>query len=148
MNLARPLHNNRHPPDGPDGRKEGHSSWLSSTPNRSRATPSPRWLRSIARSCSSPPSARRVRNSAVWSSDRRPAALPCEAGLRAGMERKKMKQGFRKNRGDGMVFGVCAGMADHFGFDVLWTRVAFVALTLLGFGLPLLLYLTVAILAP
>lgn len=47
-----------------------------------------------------------------------------------------------------MVFGVCAGMADHFGFDVLWTRVAFVALTLLGFGLPLLVYLTVAILAP
>ena len=44
--------------------------------------------------------------------------------------------------------GVCAGMADHFGFDVLWTRVAFVALTLLGFGLPLLVYLTVAILAP
>jgi phage shock protein PspC (stress-responsive transcriptional regulator) len=59
-----------------------------------------------------------------------------------------MKQGFRKNRRDGMVFGVCAGMADHFGFDVLWTRVAFVALTLLGFGLPLLLYIVVAILAP
>jgi hypothetical protein len=30
----------------------------------------------------------------------------------------------------------------------LWTRVAFVALTLLGFGLPLLLYIVVAILAP
>ena len=59
-----------------------------------------------------------------------------------------MKQGFRKNRRDGMVFGVCAGMADSFGFDVLWTRVAFVALTLLGFGLPLLLYIVVAILAP
>src|SRR3546814_10856004 len=64
------------------------------------------------------------------------------------MERKKMKQGFRKNRRDGMVFGVCAGMADHFGFDVLWTRVPFVALTLLGYGLPLLLYLTVAIHVP
>jgi len=59
-----------------------------------------------------------------------------------------MTQGFRKNRRDGMVFGVCAGMADRFGFDVLWTRVAFVALTLLGFGLPLLLYVTAAILAP
>src|SRR3546814_20831856 len=70
------------------------------------------------------------------------------SGLRAGMERKKMKQGFRKNRRDGMVFGVCAGMADHFGFEVFWTRVAFVALTLTGFGLPLLLSLTVAILAP
>ena len=50
-----------------------------------------------------------------------------------------MKQGFRKNRRDGVIFGVCAGIADQFGFDVLWTRVAFVALTLLGFGLPLLL---------
>ncbi len=59
-----------------------------------------------------------------------------------------MKQGFRKNRRDGMVFGVCAGLADHFGFDVLWTRVAFVALTLLGFGLPLLLYIPRALLAP
>ena len=64
------------------------------------------------------------------------------------MERKEMKQGFRKNRRNGMIFGVCAGMADQFGIDVLWTRVAFVALTLLGFGLPLLLYLAVAILAP
>lgn len=58
-----------------------------------------------------------------------------------------MKRGFRKNRQNAMIFGVCAGMADSFGFDVLWTRVAFVALTLLGFGLPLLLYITVAILA-
>lgn len=59
-----------------------------------------------------------------------------------------MKQGFRKNRRDGVIFGVCAGIANQFGIDVLWTRVAFVALTLLGFGLPLLLYITVAILAP
>ena len=59
-----------------------------------------------------------------------------------------MIQGFRKNRRDGVIFGVCAGMADQFGIDVLWTRVAFAALTLLGFGLPLLLYIVVAILAP
>ena len=59
-----------------------------------------------------------------------------------------MTQRFRKNRQNAMLFGVCAGLADRFGFDVLWTRVAFVALTLLGFGLPLLLYLTIAILAP
>ena len=59
-----------------------------------------------------------------------------------------MKQGFRKNRQNGMIFGVCAGLADQFGFDVLWVRIAFVALTLLGFGLPLILYLAIAILAP
>ena len=58
-----------------------------------------------------------------------------------------MKQGFRKNRVNGMAFGVCAGLADQFGFDVMWTRIAFVGLTLLGFGLPLLLYIAIAIIA-
>lgn len=82
-----------------------------------------------------------------WSPDRSPYPAN-NAGRMAGMERKEMKQGFRKNRRDGMIFGVCAGMSDQFGIDVLWTRVGFVALTLLGFGLPLLLYLAVAILAP
>lgn len=82
-----------------------------------------------------------------WSPDQPPDAAK-NAGPRAGIERKDMNQGFRKNRRNGMIFGVCAGMADQFGIDVLWTRVAFVALTLLGFGLPLLLYLAVAILAP
>lgn len=62
-------------------------------------------------------------------------------------ERNMMKQGFRKNRQDGMIFGVCAGLSDQFGLDPLWTRIGFVALTLLGFGLPLLLYLAIAILA-
>mgnify|MGYP000210971294 CR=1 FL=1 len=63
-----------------------------------------------------------------------------------------MKQGFRKNRRDGVIFGVCAGIADQFGFDVLWTRVAFVALTLLGgrvgFVYYMVLFAAVAFLAP
>ena len=54
---------------------------------------------------------------------------------------------FRKNRRDGLLFGVCAGLADQFGIDTLWTRVGFVGLTLLGFGLPLLLYILIAIIA-
>lgn len=58
-----------------------------------------------------------------------------------------MKQGFRKNRQNGMVFGVCAGLSDQFGLNLLWTRIGFVGLTLLGFGLPLLLYVAIAILA-
>jgi phage shock protein C len=58
-----------------------------------------------------------------------------------------MKQAFRKNRENGMAFGVCAGLADQFGFDVMWTRLAFVGLTLLGFGLPLLIYIAIAIIA-
>ena len=58
-----------------------------------------------------------------------------------------MKQGFRKDRVNGMISGVCAGLANQFGIDVLWTRIALVGLTLLGFGLPLLLYLAIAIIA-
>jgi phage shock protein C len=58
-----------------------------------------------------------------------------------------MKQGFRKDRVNGMIFGVCAGLANQFGIDVLWTRIALVGLTLLGFGLPLLLYIAIAIIA-
>lgn len=58
-----------------------------------------------------------------------------------------MKQSFRKDRVNAMMFGVCAGLARQFGLDPMWTRIAFVGLTLLGFGLPLLLYVAIAILA-
>ncbi len=54
---------------------------------------------------------------------------------------------FRKNRTQGMIFGVCAGLADQFDLDRLWVRIGFVVLTLMGFGLPLLLYLAIAIIA-
>ena len=43
--------------------------------------------------------------------------------------------------------GVCAGLADFTGIDVLWIRIAAVAVTLLGSGLPLLAYLVIAALA-
>lgn len=59
-----------------------------------------------------------------------------------------MSSRFVKNRQDGVIFGVCAGIADHWNLSKFWTRFGFVALTLLGFGLPVLLYLVVAILAP
>lgn len=56
-------------------------------------------------------------------------------------------QGFRKNRRDGIFFGVCAGLSDRFGIDVLWVRILFAGLTLLGAGFPLLIYILLAILA-
>ena len=43
--------------------------------------------------------------------------------------------------------GVCAGLADFTGIDVLWIRIAAVAVTLLGSGLPLLAYIVVAAVA-
>jgi phage shock protein PspC (stress-responsive transcriptional regulator) len=56
-------------------------------------------------------------------------------------------QGFRKNRRNAIFFGVCAGLSDRFGFDVLWVRILFAGLTLLGVGFPVLLYILIAILA-
>ena len=43
--------------------------------------------------------------------------------------------------------GVCAGLAEFTGIDVLWIRLAAIAVTLLGSGLPLLAYIIVALLA-
>ncbi|MCC2603300.1 PspC domain-containing protein [Sphingopyxis yananensis] len=59
-----------------------------------------------------------------------------------------MTQPFRKNRENSMISGVCAGLADQFSIDTLWVRLAFVGLTLLGFGLPVLLYILIALLTP
>ena len=59
-----------------------------------------------------------------------------------------MNSSFRKNRQNRMIAGVCAGLADHFSIDSLWVRLGFVGLTLFGFGLPLLLYILIALLAP
>lgn len=59
-----------------------------------------------------------------------------------------MKSQFHKNRQNARVAGVCAGIADHFGFNLFWTRFTFVACTLLGIGFPVLLYILIALLAP
>jgi phage shock protein PspC (stress-responsive transcriptional regulator) len=42
--------------------------------------------------------------------------------------------GFRLNKVDGKLMGVCAGIADRFGIDATLVRVGFVAGALLGFG--------------
>ena len=61
-----------------------------------------------------------------------------EAGLRPG---------FHLDREDGKVFGVCQGLANHFGVDPLAVRAVFVLGTLCGFGTFVLIYLLIALLA-
>lgn len=46
------------------------------------------------------------------------------------------------------LLGVCAGLADFTGLDVLWIRVAAIVVTLFGSGFPLLAYIVIAMLAP
>lgn len=54
---------------------------------------------------------------------------------------------FYRDKVNGKFMGVCAGIADYTGVDVLWVRLAAVILTLsTGFGLPL--YILVGLLAP
>ena len=45
------------------------------------------------------------------------------------------------------LFGVCSGLADWMGIDANMIRLGFVVTTLLGFGLPLLLYIGIALVA-
>jgi phage shock protein C len=53
-----------------------------------------------------------------------------------------------QNRENGLVFGVCTGVADYFGFDVAITRII-TALSLLLFAFPITVgYLLLALLLP
>lgn len=54
---------------------------------------------------------------------------------------------FYLDKRNGKMMGVCAGLADYTGLDLLWIRVAAIAITLLGSGLPLLAYVVIAALA-
>jgi len=55
--------------------------------------------------------------------------------------------GFRLDRADGKVFGVCAGLANWMNVNPLIVRLVFVAGTILGFGSFILIYLAIALLA-
>ena len=53
--------------------------------------------------------------------------------------------GFRLDKHNGKLFGVCSGIANATGVDALWWRLGFAGATLLGFGLPILIYIIIAL---
>lgn len=55
---------------------------------------------------------------------------------------------FYRDKVNGKLLGVCSGIADYSGIDVLWIRLAAVLLTLMGSGLPLLAYMLIGLFAP
>lgn len=57
------------------------------------------------------------------------------------------RSGFRLNKHDGKIMGVSAGIADYFGIDVTFVRVAWVIGTLVGFGSLILIYLAIGLIA-
>lgn len=60
---------------------------------------------------------------------------------------KPPRAGFRLDKGNAKVFGVCSGIGNYFDVDPLLVRIGFVAGTLLGFGSFLLIYLAIALIA-
>ena len=58
-----------------------------------------------------------------------------------------MRRKFYLNKRDGKLMGVCAGLADYTGIDVLWIRIATAVLFLAGVGSLLLVYLLIGFVA-
>jgi phage shock protein C len=54
---------------------------------------------------------------------------------------------FYRDKVNGKIFGVCSGIADYTGIDVLWIRLGAVGLTLMGMGFIPLAYLAVGLFA-
>jgi phage shock protein C len=54
----------------------------------------------------------------------------------------------RRSRTDRMVAGVCGGLAESLGVDAAVIRIGLVTLTVLGFGMGIVLYAAVWMLAP
>ncbi|WP_194743927.1 envelope stress response membrane protein PspC [Thermaurantiacus tibetensis] len=57
------------------------------------------------------------------------------------------RTGFYLDTRNRKLMGVCAGIADYTGIDVLWVRVAMVMGTLLGAGFLVLLYIVIGLMA-
>lgn len=55
---------------------------------------------------------------------------------------------FRLNKSEGKIMGVCAGLADYTGIDLMLIRILTVLLTLCGVGSTIILYLLVGMIAP
>jgi len=59
-----------------------------------------------------------------------------------------MQKAFALNRSRARLMGVCAGIADKFGWDVTFVRVALVLLTFFGLGpVAIMAYLIVGLVA-
>ena len=59
------------------------------------------------------------------------------------------KGGIKRSRQDSMIGGVCAGIAQHFGWSVTGTRVAYVLLSIFSAAFPgIIVYLILWLVLP
>lgn len=57
--------------------------------------------------------------------------------------------GLKRSRHDAMIAGVCAGIAEHFGWSITGTRVGYVLLSILSVAFPgILVYVILWLLLP
>lgn len=54
----------------------------------------------------------------------------------------------KRDMTNNVLLGVCSGLAKEFKVDAVLIRLAFVVATLAGLGMPILIYLILAILMP
>jgi len=54
---------------------------------------------------------------------------------------------YYRDKANGKLMGVCAGMADYTGLDVLWFRLGFVVLTVCGMGFMPVIYFALGFLS-
>ncbi len=55
--------------------------------------------------------------------------------------------GFRLDKSRAKLWGVCSGIANHFGVDATMVRIGFVVATLVGVGLMIPIYVAIALIA-
>lgn len=58
-----------------------------------------------------------------------------------------MSNALTLDKRNGKLMGVCAGLANRFGWDVTLVRIAFVLATLFGFGSAIIVYLVIGLIA-
>ena len=63
-------------------------------------------------------------------------------------QRPSLRTRFYRDKINGKFMGVCAGIADYTGLEVLWIRVGMVVLTLCGVGFLPVLYFALGFMAP
>lgn len=61
--------------------------------------------------------------------------------------RETGKRRFRLDKSNATLAGVCAGIGDYTNSDPTLWRIGFVVATLLGFGLPVIAYIVIALVA-
>lgn len=64
------------------------------------------------------------------------------------MSERIQERRFYRDRERGMIFGVCAGIADYFGFDLKVTRILAVVAFFISAPMTLLIYFGIALLIP